>query len=192
MRNLLRDKVSVIHEDGRIHENVRASVQKDNIFIDDVTIPIQVGDRIERKLRNGRIEALHVTDFHQWSGGISGPNYYQISYRLEGVQRSPVHQSEVSVRVSDSSQTRVNIHSVDQSFTVNSVQDVRVFEEARALISVSEINAADSELLLEHIDAMEQGHEKGDFKQAYKEFMAIAANHIAVLGPVMPALASLL
>ena len=58
MRNLMKDIVTVLHEDGSKHENVRASVQKQQIFIDDVTIPLSIGDKIERALPSGQREVL--------------------------------------------------------------------------------------------------------------------------------------
>ena len=39
---------------------------------------------------------------------------------------------------------------------------------------------------------MERGQEKGNFTAAYKDFMAMAANYMTVLAPVLPKLLDLL
>ncbi len=46
--------------------------------------------------------------------------------------------------------------------------------------------------LLAKIDELERAQGTADFGQAYKKFMAVAANHMTVLAPVMAALAALL
>ena len=40
------------------------------IFIDDVTVPLSIGDRIERKLPSGQSEILVVTNFQLWTGNF--------------------------------------------------------------------------------------------------------------------------
>ena len=78
MRNLMNDTVSVIRKDGTKHENIRAAVSADMIIVNDVTIPISVGDRIERKLPSGQEDALVVTKVDMYRGGRGIPDFYEI------------------------------------------------------------------------------------------------------------------
>ena len=56
LRNMMTDTVTVIHKDGTRHEPIRASVQKNKIFIDDANLPLSAGDLIERSLPSGQVE----------------------------------------------------------------------------------------------------------------------------------------
>lgn len=96
MRQLMNDTVAVINRDGRT-EDVVASVQKKKIFIDDVSIPIESGDIIERKLNNGVTERFEVTDAHLHSGFGGIPDFYEIEYERQGAQRRWPNPSTVQV-----------------------------------------------------------------------------------------------
>jgi hypothetical protein len=58
---LKSDRVSVLKEDGRSWE-VWATVGPRLIVIDTQEIPIEEGDRIERKLRTGVVEVYRVLE----------------------------------------------------------------------------------------------------------------------------------
>ena len=192
MRNLMKDVVTVLHEDGSIHENVRASVQKGQIFIDDVTIPLSIGDKIERALPSGQREVLLVTDFQLWKGNRRIRDYYEIDYQREGAQQHQPQPSNVNLHVSDSPQTRVNLYSTDQSKNIINGPSEQLFSQLRDLLRESIADSPDLEDLLERVDDMERSQATGDFTRAYRDFVAAAADHIAILAPVLPALTSLL
>ena len=86
MRNLMVDTIAVVSQDGSRHEKVRASVQRKQIFINDTTIPIVIGDRIVRMLPSGQKEVFIVTDVHLWKGLRPNSSHYEISYKREGTQ----------------------------------------------------------------------------------------------------------
>jgi hypothetical protein len=46
--------------------------------------------------------------------------------------------------------------------------------------------------MLEHIEGLEKAHGTPSFTALYQEFIAAAANHISIIGPLLPALSSLL
>ena len=192
MRNLLNDIVTLVNKDGRRHENIRASVQTEKIYIDDVTVPITAGDKIERTLPSAQEEVFLVTNAHLWSGVGSIKPYYEIAYEREGAQRIHSQRTAVNVHVSDSPQARVNLYSTDQSINVSNHQPEAVFSEIRDRLKESVANLSDLKLLLERVEDMDRSLENGDFKTAYKNFMAAAADHMTILAPVLPALAGLL
>ena len=192
MRNLMKDIVTVLHEDGSKHENVRASVQKQQIFIDDVTIPLSIGDKIERVLPSGQREVLLITNFQMWKGIRRIRDYYEIDYRREGVRQHQRQPTNVNLHVSDSPQARVNLYSNDQSQNIINSQSEQLFSQLRELLKESIADSHDLEVLLERVDDMERNQGTDDFTRAYKDFLATAADHISILAPVLPALASLL
>jgi hypothetical protein len=88
------------------------------------------------------------------------------------------------------SNARVNIGSTDNS--TNIVSDNGVFEEIRAA-AIREI--ADQSVcakLIAAVDEMEATQHSGGFVSAYQKFIGLAADHIGVVGPFLPALAGLL
>ena len=125
--------------------------------------------------------------------GFSGiPPHYQVKYEREGASQAG-HQDTVSVHVSGGDNTRVNVGSVDQSVNVSSTQQTgATFDKVRELLKGGVADPTELQRLLEKVEEMQQAHAHGSFKKAYAEFMALAANHMVVLAPVLPALAELL
>ena len=52
-RNLFRDRITIIDKDGKRHENLPAVVDTKTIITQEVKVPIERGDSIERNLPNG-------------------------------------------------------------------------------------------------------------------------------------------
>ena len=191
MRDLLFDIVTVVNSEGRV-ENVKASVQK-KIYIDDVSILIEAGDLIERQLKNGRTEVMEVTDVQQWSGGYAIPDHYEIEYERQNALPKRKRPGDVNVTVSDSLQPHININSTDQSINVIQGQPNPVFDEIRALLQDHLHDNSDLDRILASVDEMEKcNNVPQKFTQAYKDFMSLVADHMALLTPVLPSLASLL
>ncbi len=201
MRNrfnsLLNDTVTILRQDGNRHENISASVDGKIIVIDDVTIPISIGDSIERILPSGQVESLRVTDVHLQRGrrgsrrqrGI--PNFYEIEYEREGVQKHPIQPATVNVNVKDSPQARVNLSSTDHSTNIINNHPENVFSELRDLLKVTVDDSNDLDLLLEKVDDMERSRGSSNFIQAYQGFIAAAAAHMTVIAPMIPALTTM-
>lgn len=93
----MRDKVSLVKQDGAQFDNIQASVQPGKIFIDDASLPIEEGDRIKRKLPSGLTESYLVLDrgYYEGIGGI--PAHYQIKVRKETAIRNE-HPSATLIR----------------------------------------------------------------------------------------------
>ncbi len=77
LRNMLRDRVTLVKQDGRRFEDLRASVQSDKVFTDDPQLPIEEGDTFERILPNGLLERYTIIDrgFMEGMGPIT--SHYQ-------------------------------------------------------------------------------------------------------------------
>ena len=188
----MNDIVTVVHQDGSKLENIRASVQKKQIFIGDVTIPLSIGDKIERELPSGQREVLMVTNVQLWKGRRRTSDHYELDYQREGVRQQQLRPATVNLHVSDSPQTRVNLYSTDQSKNIINSQTGQVYSQIREILREAIPDSRDLEILLERVDDMEHSQGTDDFTRTYKDFVAAAADHMSILAPVFPALSSLL
>ena len=192
MRNLMNDSVAVLSQDGSRHENIRASVQRKQIFIDDATIPLAIGDRIERKLPSGQLEFFVIKDVHLWQGRGSIQSYYEITYERGGTRQPRPRRDMLNLHISNSPQARINLHSSDESVNVSGHEPDALFKEMRECLAELLADSTDLENVLSRVSEMEQSLENGDFKTAYKRFVAATADHITILAPFLPRLAQLL
>ena len=191
--DLLRDRITIIGKDGNRYENLPAVVDVKKIITQEVNVPIERGDSIERELPNGRTERFTVINAHYRTGHPSMiPDFYEITYEREGARPHQSKPQPITVHISDSPQSHVNIDSEDHSISISYGNAGYLFDEIRDLLRGTVEDSAELESLLEKVDAMEGSQEAGSFKRAYDEFIASAANHITVLLPILPALSSLL
>jgi hypothetical protein len=91
----------------------------------------------------------------------------------------------------EGSQARAYVQSVDASTNIGDVHEINVFTEIRTTIE-REVPQLDREKLLRATEALESSMNSPSFVERYKEWAALAANHVTVLGPFFPWLASLL
>jgi len=79
--SFMTDTVSLIKSSGERRDEIRASVQRGKVFINDASLVIEQGDLIERVASNGLRETYEVVDpgFHEKFSGIDA--HYQIEVR---------------------------------------------------------------------------------------------------------------
>ncbi|HHI4957556.1 hypothetical protein [Vibrio sp. NH-UV-68] len=107
-------------------------------------------------------------------------------YKLEnGI---PVDKETSTVHISNVSNSNVSVQSenVNQQIHVNDA----LFDDIIKAIKSSEID--NKEPLVTAAEEMREGAKSGSILTAYQKFMGLAADHLAVLGPFLPALAALL
>ncbi|MFM9958518.1 MAG: hypothetical protein ACKVZJ_10610 [Phycisphaerales bacterium] len=88
--------------------------------------------------------------------------------------------------------TRVNIHSVDNSTNTNTIVSSQVFADLRAALTRVDAPAEDIERLRAKVDALEAAAGQPGFLDRYNDFIASAANHMTVISPFLPALGQVL
>ena len=190
---LYKDIVTVIDQAGTTRGQTRAAVvDKNRIFTQDASLLIEEGDTIERDLSHGRKETLSVThvQFHRGLGSIK--QCYEITTGKPNSFANRPSEPGVSVYVTDSPHTRVNLNSVDSSNNVVSIRAKEVFQQTRHLLETGVADSEERTALLQSVKEMEAAHGTQDFITKYKDFMGLAANHITVLTPVISALTALL
>ena len=192
MISLFNEFVTVISPDGTPRGEIGAVVDKNSITTADASILVEVGDTIERELPHGKKETFSVTHVQFYKGLATIPDYYEITIGGPDASSHVSDQSRVSVHVSGSPYARVNFNSVDNSNNVVNNYAHDLFQEVRRLLETSVEDTEERALLLQSVDEMEATHGDADFVSKYKSFMGFAADHMAVLSPVMSGLASLL
>ncbi|MDO9333897.1 MAG: hypothetical protein Q7T57_05180 [Dehalococcoidales bacterium] len=185
--SLMRDKVTLIKKDGNCFDNIRAFVQSDKIFTDDPTNLIEDGDVFERTLPNGIVERYTILDAGFMQGTVGIKPHYQSVVRKQTKIDLPTQPGQIVYNLTGPN-TRVNIQSVDSSANLVEVEPTELFGRIREAIGQS---VQDGELLRklqEKVTELQKAQGTPGFVVRYKEFMALAANHMTLLAPFIPAL----
>lgn len=187
---LMNDRVTLVKKDGRRFEDLPASVQLGKIFTMNPAIPIEDGDHFERSLPGGTVERYLILDagFHQKFHSI--PAGYQSKVRKETALPNPGTTHIVYNLTGPNA--RVNIQSTDASTNVVNVETSALFIALRKTISESIDDPNVSQTISRAVDGMEATVGTRSFSDRYKEFIGIAADHMSVFAPFLPALSQLL
>jgi len=188
---MLTDTVTIKTKDGQTFPDVRASVQTGTIFTKRTDIPIQPGDEVIRRTPAGIDEVFVVQDpgFHAKFGSI--PASYQMVVRRADAPASHSRGATVIYNLTGPN-ARFNINSVDSSTNVVNQAPPEFFEALRLAIQSRIAAGQEQEALLAATTDLEQENGKPSFAQRYAQFMALAANHMEVLTPFIPALTQML
>jgi hypothetical protein len=76
--------------------------------------------------------------------------------------------------------------------SVTTVSEAPVFMDLRNAVTESGIESGDRAELLTRIGAMEEAHKGGAFLERYRDFIACAANYMAIVAPFLAPLSELL
>jgi hypothetical protein len=88
--------------------------------------------------------------------------------------------------------SRVNMNSHDQSLNVVTTSGDQIFTSLRQKIT-SDVPAGDErDEILERLTQLEKTQNSPTFAQRYTEFISVAANHMALIAPFIPALTEML
>jgi hypothetical protein len=185
--SLMRHKVTLIKKSGNRVENIRASVQRDKIFTNDPAIPIEDGDVFERTLPNGIVERYDILDAGFMQGTEGTPPHYQSVVRKQ-TKIDPLAQPSQIIYNLTGPNARVNIQSIDSSANVVEVEPAELFGRIRAAIDQGVQDGELLKKLQEKVTELEKTQGTPSFAARYKEFIALAANHITLLAPFIPAL----
>ena len=189
--DLLRDVVVLVkHGDGRRYEGVRAYVQPAQITTDRKDLPVEEGDLFERRLPSGGVERYTVLDAGYHQGLNDGEGFYLAKVRKQTKIEPTKPPAQIVYNISGTN-ARVNIQSVDTSMNLVAVEPTELFKKIRETIA-SAVPESRAPELLGRVDAMEAAQGTPDFMVRYREFIALAADHLTVLAPFLPALTEML
>lgn len=188
---MLNDLVTLVKKDGTVaKENIRAMVHPKTIFMEDATLPIGPGDRLLRSLPSGLVDEFIVEEPGYYVGLHGSKPHFQTKVRRSD---APAAQPRTIINNIQGENARVNINSTDnsQNLAVSS-NGKEVLQALLKALENSGIVEVDASAIRKTIEEMAQAKSKESFKQGYVDFMSAAANHVAVFGPLLGALAGLL
>jgi hypothetical protein len=183
-----QSKIDIIGPDGTVRSQTRGIVSEKGITIPDASVLIEPGDEIRRTIPSGVEETFEVIDpvYHEGFHGI--PAHYLVKVRKKGT--FPVGRGGYySVRVTGPN-ARVNIGSRDQSTNIAAEGDV--FENVGATLRGVVKDSDDLRVLLTAVDEMKRQRGSAGFVATYRNFVSLAADHLGILAPFLPALSQLL
>ncbi len=188
---MLNDRVSLVKKDGRRFDNLPAAVQPGMIFTSNPQIPIDDGDRFERRVPSGAVERFLVIDAGFMQAFHEIPAHHQSKVRKESAVTAPPPSTQIVYNLIGPN-ARVNIQSADSSTNVVNVEASALFEALRRAIAESIQDEALQKGLRERVDAMQAVAGTRSFIDRYKDFIGLAADHVTVFAPFLPALTQLL
>jgi hypothetical protein len=189
--NLLKDKVDLIKMDGRTFKNIPASVQKEKIFFSDASLPIEEGDKIERKLPNNLVEIFIVIDrgYYESVGGISA--HYQTKVVRESDYKMKNESKNVNYTIQGDN-SRININSIDKSVNISTIEIKNLFENIKSTLTKNIKSSAELEIIIEKLDDLKESVGTNSFTAKYNNFIQSVAAHMTIIAPFLPALSQLL
>ena len=186
--NFPQSDIDIVAPDGTVRYRTRGRVHPKSITIPDTSLVIQVGDEIRRLIPSGVEEVFEVLDpqFHQQFHMI--PARYEVQVRRKG--SFPRGQGGYySVNISGPN-ARVNIGSQDHSTNIATRGDI--FGNIVSTLKGAVKNPDELRQIISAVDDMKQRQGSADFATAYRNFISIAADHLGILAPFLPALTQLL
>lgn len=87
---------------------------------------------------------------------------------------------------------RVNVNSIDHSVNVVTKSKDEFFATLQQRIESGVPEGGEKQTILNALTALQESHGKPSFPQRYTDFIAVAANHVALLAPFIPALTEML
>ncbi len=173
------ENLTVCPQNGGAPIPTKGRVAGTIILINDVRVPLEVGDAIERSLPSGIVERFIVTDpgYHETTGhGI--PSHYQARFRRADAVASRASTPAIHVT---GDHARINVGSTDHSS--NSIQYLAAAGEPSEL--AAELRALRIELLARAGDSPEQYSAIGAVATAEK---AASEGDVAKAGPILGSL----
>lgn len=118
--DLLTDTVSLMKQNGEIVKGVKASVQKNKIYIQRSDLLIESGDLIQRTMSNGADETFRVIDpgFHEKFHSI--PAGYQMDVHKLGIPEAKQAVQHITYNISGTN-NRVNQNTTDNSINIANI-----------------------------------------------------------------------
>lgn len=193
LSDLMNDPVDLLKKDGSKVEGLKASVQRNKIFMDAGKLLIESGDLILRRMSNGAQETYEVIDpgFYESFGRIAAN--YQMQVRKLGIPEAVRAVQSITYNISGNN-ARFNQNSIDNSTNVVNI-DARVLQYVAALRSeVESLDLPDSEkqAALEVVDEVEDQIKSGRAKKTVVSALLHALPHMANIASIVSSLIALL
>ena len=188
MKDSMNEKLTLVDKDGEVVKSeIMGRIVNQRLLTFDSALPVRPGDRFLRHLPSGLEEEFIVEDpgYHEALRGM--PAHYQAKIRRSD---APPQILQNIINNIQGDNARVNIQSTDNSLNLSDQrQQVRIFDDLRECLKQIDADVERLEAIRVSIDEMEASKETQSFKEKYKNFLAVASNHISVFGPLITKLA---
>lgn len=190
---LMTDTVTLMKQDGAIFEEIKASVQKNKIFISRSDFLIESGDFIQREMSNGGKETYEVIDpgFHEKFHDI--PAGYQMDVRKLGLPEAQKAIQSITYNINGHN-ARINQNSVDNSTNTVIISNdaAELLDALRSEIGNLSIDDAEKQSAMEITDAMEANLNKETPSKVVLSALAKGLPHVASIASITSALLALI
>ncbi len=191
--NFMNDTVDLLKSDGSKKTALKASVQKNKVFMEANGVLVEPQDLIIRRMSNGAEETYRVIDpgFHENFHGIKA--HYQMEVHKLGYPEAKSALQSITYNITGNN-ARINQNSVDNSTNLVQV-DARAIQYVAALrkeIDGSTLSAPEKAEASEVVDEIERAFRSGKPKKSVVNALLKALPHIANVAAIVSELAGLL
>ncbi|SNZ10642.1 hypothetical protein SAMN05421503_1818 [Terribacillus aidingensis] len=188
------ERVKLNKKSGEIIKDIEALVQSNDIFIEDISLPIEEGDSLIRELKNGLKESYIVIDRGFVTDSFDLDAHYQVE--VEKISSREIRQqNQVSNKIVynlNGANSRVNNNSTDNSLNIVNSSPDELFDKLREQVSQHIEDPEIKRSLRQHISEMEANQDSPNFTVAYTKFINSIASHMTIFSPFIPALTQML
>lgn len=192
---LMADRVTIRKRNGQAFENVPAAVRSNLVVVERTDIPIEPGDAVIRRTNAGVDECFVVEDPSVRAAFAGIHARYQLRvHRADtpGTTHDRENRPRAVIYQVHGPHARFNLNSVDSSTNVVTQAPAEMFATLREAIAAGVQDETARAELLETAEAMEAEVGGPGFTSMYARFVALAADHMQVLEPFIPALTQML
>ncbi|MDR3597055.1 hypothetical protein [Clostridium sp.] len=189
--NMPTEIVELRKQNGQIISGIVAlvSLTTNTITTEDMSLPLEEGDKFIRSLPNGLLEVYTIIDRGFSNGGYTIPPSYHSKVRKECEESLPKMSPQTIIINNNGEHSKTNLNSVDNSVNNYNNQN-EIFSELKKLTcNIPEEYRSD---IIQSINDMQESCGKDGFADKYNSFIQSAANHMTLFAPFVPMLTSLL
>ncbi len=194
--HVCNDRVTLQKITGEKYENFLAHVQDDFILVPDDSVAIDEGDRFIRDLPHGRQEIYEVINPRYYGKGIGATQpHYQLDVRKilksNNEARARGNSGHTIQITGNNSPVTINSNGNLINIDTNTINDENIFEKLREHISKS-VDEENKEKILSSLEDLEKAKGTPAYTKAYKSFMQVAKDCVAIISPFIPYLSNYL
>lgn len=191
--DMMNDTIELLKADGKNVPGLKASVQRNKIFMEAKGVLVEPQDLIIRRMSNGAEETYRVIDpgFQEDFHGIKA--HYQMDVHKLGLPEARSAVQSITFNITGNN-ARVNQNSIDNSTNVVQVDSraIQYIEALRKEIGGSSLSTMEKAEANEVVDEVESAFRSGNPKKSVVSALLKALPHVANAASIVSALVSLL
>lgn len=180
------EPIRIVAPDGSERCRVQAFFAGNLFVVEDMSADMQPGDELRRSLPNGKDDVFRIVDPALYNTGMM-PAHYQVKVSRMGTFDQNAGGYLISVSGPNS---RVNVNSTDNSTNVSYAGDL--FGDMRTAIQSGVADPVRRSEIVAAINEAEQAKGSAGFLSAYQRVVSVAADHLGLLAPFLPALTAMM